>query len=72
MKKRILACIVCLCVVLSIAPTIVFAEVRTTTKLIDGSFIVESKDGEEFTIDGNDIIINQAGTYYVTGSTYTD
>ena len=47
----------------------VFADKRT--RFDDNGFSVESKDGKEFTINGNDIIIYQAGIYYVTGSTST-
>ena len=74
MKKRILACIVCLCVVLSIAPTIVFAEDKEerVTSINDNGFSVFSD--KEFinrtsSTEGNVVVIDQAGTFYVTGST---
>lgn len=47
----------------------VFAYKRT--RFDDNGFSVESKDGKEFKISSNDIIINQAGIYYVTGYTST-
>ena len=73
MKKRILACIVCLCVVLSIAPTIVFAAEERVTIIDDNGFRVWSDDGKEFikrtsSTEGNAVVFDQSGTYYVTGS----
>ena len=47
----------------------VFAYKRT--RFDDNGFSVESKAGKEFKISSNDIIINQAGIYYVTGYTST-
>ena len=76
MKKRILACIVCLCVVLSIAPTIVFAEDKEerVTSINDNGFRVWSDDDKEFINrtsfrEGNVVVIDQAGNYNVEGST---
>ena len=74
MKKRILACIVCLCVVLSIAQTIVFAAEERVTIIDDNGFRVWSDDGKEFikrtsSTEGNAVVFDQSGTYYVTGST---
>ena len=74
MKKRILACIVCLCVALSITPTIVFAddkEERVTSIEIADFKVVGDKSfiNRTSSTDGNVVIIDQAGNYNITGST---
>ena len=74
MKKRILACIVCLCVALSITPTIVFAddkEERVTSIEIADFKVVGDKSfiNRTSSTDGNVVIIDQAGTYIIIGST---
>ena len=74
MNKRILACIVCLCVAFSTAPTIVFAAEERVTSINDNGFRVWSDDGKEFinrtsSTEGNVVVVDQAGNYNVTGST---